>query len=509
MSEDDQDPTSDAEGADAADGPAADEPKSAPADEGATTGDDPPAAVPAAAPAKQAAVARPRKRLSRTRGVVAWVLVVLAALMVPLSVMAVWAINTTTNTDRYVATMAPLARDKVITDFVAVRATDKLFTAVQVQEKISHALPKRAAFLAQPLTKQIQGFVQTQMTKLLNSEFFHKLWDRANRRSHAAVVAVLTGKGTPALKKANGAIVDITPVVDKVVKQLDAKGITIFNVVQQKLAKANTLTVNLVSGQQISKARGVFRLVTDAGWALPLLTVVLIAAAVAIATDRRKTLLRVAVAAGLVTLIFLAAIALGRSFFVSHASAKVDPAVTTAAFKTIMRYLVHGLKLVVLACVVVALALWLAGPSSWARWIRAQVARGARWLWLQAKTLGNKENRGKATTGAKRGAAWTLEHQSGMRIAGAVVAGIVILFGGNLSVAGVWNTALLLAIYLGLLQVVIIWARRTAGAATRDGDPGDDDAGAPAPADPPAGKPKATVGGGGSEAAPAEDDPQG
>ena len=326
-----------------------------------TSGDESAPAAP-----KAAAGGPKRKHLSRTRGVIAWILIVLASLMVPLSVITVWAINTTTNTDRYVETMAPLAREKVITDFVAQRATERIFSAVQVQQKVQGALPKRAEFLAVPLVNQVQGFVQTQLTKLLNSTYFQNLWDKANRRSHAAVVAVLTGKGTPQLKKANNVIVDITPVVDKAINQLDAKGITIFNGVKPKLARANTLTVNLVSGKQISKARGIFRVVTDLGWAIPVVAVLLIAAAVAVATDRRKTLLRVAVGAGLATLVFLAALAIGRNFFVGHAAGRIDPAVTTAAFTTITRFLTEGLKWVVLACVVVALGLWLAGPSTWA-----------------------------------------------------------------------------------------------------------------------------------------------
>ena len=52
---------------------------------------------------------KPRAR--RTRGIIAWVLIVLASLLIPVSVISVWAIRTVTNTDQYVATMAPLARN--------------------------------------------------------------------------------------------------------------------------------------------------------------------------------------------------------------------------------------------------------------------------------------------------------------------------------------------------------------------------------------------------------------
>src|SRR3974390_367884 len=131
-----------------------------------------------------------RPRLRRTRAVVAWILVVLAALLVPLSVITVWAVRLTTNTDKYVETLAPLASDPVITNFIAARATEKLFEAVPVQQKLETALPKRADFIAAPVTQQMKGFVENEMKKVLDSNWFHNLWNQLNRRSHAQVVAV-------------------------------------------------------------------------------------------------------------------------------------------------------------------------------------------------------------------------------------------------------------------------------------------------------------------------------
>ena len=70
------------------------------------------------------------------RRISAWVLVVLASLLIPVSVISVWAIRTVTNTDQYVATMAPLARNQVIVDHLAQRATDALFGTVVILQRI-------------------------------------------------------------------------------------------------------------------------------------------------------------------------------------------------------------------------------------------------------------------------------------------------------------------------------------------------------------------------------------
>src|ERR1700721_2323059 len=78
-------------------------------------------------------------RAPRTRRITSWVLVVLASLLIPISVISVWAIRTVTNTDQYVATMAPLARNGVIVDHLASKATDELFSTHIVQDKVTAA----------------------------------------------------------------------------------------------------------------------------------------------------------------------------------------------------------------------------------------------------------------------------------------------------------------------------------------------------------------------------------
>src|SRR5206468_7646878 len=55
----------------------------------------------------------------RWRAVVATLLIVVACVLAPLSVVAVWARNQVTNTDRYVRTVTPLANDPSIQNAIA------------------------------------------------------------------------------------------------------------------------------------------------------------------------------------------------------------------------------------------------------------------------------------------------------------------------------------------------------------------------------------------------------
>src|SRR6478736_101696 len=84
------------------------------------------AQVQAAPPTVALPVAQPVSTSGRTgwwRPVVASVLIVLMAVLAPLSVVARWAHDTVSDTDRYVETVAPLASDPAVQDAIIDRIT--------------------------------------------------------------------------------------------------------------------------------------------------------------------------------------------------------------------------------------------------------------------------------------------------------------------------------------------------------------------------------------------------
>ncbi len=74
----------------------------------------------------------PRPRRQRWRSVVATLLIVIGCILAPISVVAVWTKNLVTDTDRYVATVAPLASDPAIQSAIADRITAEIFTHLDV-----------------------------------------------------------------------------------------------------------------------------------------------------------------------------------------------------------------------------------------------------------------------------------------------------------------------------------------------------------------------------------------
>ena len=411
---------------------------------------------------------RPRAR--RTRGVITWVLIVLASLLIPISVLSAWAIRTVTNTDQYVATMAPLARNPVIIDHLARQATKELFASSVVKDKVASALPAKAKPIIQPILTEVESYVYGVAVKVLESEQFGQLWDTLNRHTHDTVVDVLTGKKTTLTRDlGNGGqvVVNVTPILNNIIEQANQRGVTLFNPIKPILSEGHGLGITVVSKSQVSKFSGLFNVLVTLGWAVPVTALVLGILAIAIAVDRRRALLRASVGVGLFTLVLLGGLAFGRTTFLDEAArGNFDRNVAAAVWDTLLRFLKADLRWMLLAAVLVALVAWVFGPARYAVWIRARVGRGAGWLWTQGKSLQAGAGRAAAgSEGARRTGGWILEHLTGLRLVGVVVAALFLLFSSNLTGWALLTILIVLAVYLGLLQLVALWSRRITAAA--------------------------------------------
>jgi hypothetical protein len=425
----------------------------------------------AGAPVAEGMVPVPRAR--RTRRTTAWVLVVLASLLIPISVISVWAIRTVTNTDQYVATLAPLARNPVVVDHLAAKATDELFSTHIVQDKVTAALPAKAKPIVTPIVSEVHSYVYGLALKVFESPKFGQLWDSLNRHTHDAVIDVLSGKSTPLtkkLEKAGGIVVNVTPALNNLIDQANAKGVTLFNPLKPILTKGDSLGVTVVSKAQVSKFTGLFNAIVTLKWAIPVIALVLGILGIIVAVEHRKTLLRTAIGVALVTLLLLAGLSLGRITFINQAGHSFNRQVAGAVWDTLLRLLQRDLRWMLLVSVLFALGAWLAGPARYAVWIRSTCAKGGRWVSTQAHEL--TAGAGRAAAGSdrvRRSGGWITEHLNGLRIVGVVVAALVLVFGGNLTGLSLLVILIVLAVYLGLLQLVAVWARKVAGSVVSHG----------------------------------------
>ncbi|MDX3236550.1 hypothetical protein PV392_12830 [Streptomyces sp. ME03-5709C] len=297
-------------------------------------------------------------------------LIVVACVLVPLSALAVWVDSEVGDTDRYVATVAPLARDPAVQDAAADRIASAVMRRIDVKSLLDDVAPQDRPRLDEllgrvsgPLTSGIESLVRSTAEKVVRSDAFATVWTDANRRLHASLDKALTGQGGGAVKLTNDTVaVDLAPLVDRVKQRLVDAGLTIA----AKIPEVHT-DLTVVRSEKVGKIRTGFRLLQLAGLWLPVVAVVLAAAGVLLAVRRRRALVAAALGFAAAALVLGAALTVFRVIYLDALPASVDQQAAGTVYDTLVRFLRQTVRAVFVLGVVVALGAWLSGPGRYAR----------------------------------------------------------------------------------------------------------------------------------------------
>ncbi|MFJ8662501.1 hypothetical protein [Streptomyces sp. NPDC093795] len=322
----------------------------------------------------ESGTARPPRH--RGRSFLAVVLIVLGCLLAPLGVVASWAADEVGDTDRYVATVAPLASDPDVQDAVANRVTDAVMSRLDLPALLSGVAPeerplaeKALGRLGDSLQGAVRSFVQDKAREVVASDAFEKIWTGANRAAHASVDKALTGSGGGAVQlKDDTVTLDVGPVVDRVKQRLVDEGMEAAG----RIPEVHT-DITLVKSDDIGKVKTYVRLLQIMGNWLPVLALLLVAGGVLLAGRRRRALVTAAVAVAVTTGLLALGLRLFRAIYLDALPAGVSQAAAGSVYDTFTHFLYTTVRMVVALGVVVALAAWLTGPGR-----RAGLVRG---LW--------------------------------------------------------------------------------------------------------------------------------
>jgi hypothetical protein len=307
----------------------------------------------------------------RWKRVVAWVLVVLACILSVLSVISVFTRNQLLNTDTYVNTVAPLASNPAIQSQIAKQVSENLISRTNVEARVKNALPSKAGFLAAPLTSELESTVNSLALKAVQSKQFSDVWVGLNRTAHKQLVVVLTGSSTGSVSSKNGKVtIDLSQVEGNLKKQLDAKGITVFN----KVPAVKGLDLVLFQSQDLVKAQKLTKILNDLALALPIVTLLLFAASVVLARNRRRGLVRAASGLALSMAAVLVVVAVARHQYLSGLGPNQSVAANQAVIDTVTAKLRLGLRTIVGLSALIAVISLIAGN----RRLRAWASRGDR-----------------------------------------------------------------------------------------------------------------------------------
>lgn len=330
----------------------------------------------------------PRHGRGRAVGMVA--LVLTGALLAPVAVVTSWARGLVVDTDRYLATVAPVADDPVVQQAVTQRATTAIVEALDVERLAGDltsavaglGLPPRVAGLVESLQEPLVGAVTTRVRsaagQVVASDAFSSLWATANRTVHDQLVAVLRGDDAAlAQLDADGTLsVQLGPVVEQVQERLVDRGVT----VAARLPAVNP-TFPLVSSPDLVRLQAGYRLLDLLGTWLPWLVVGLLTAAVLLARRRARALVAVGLAFAGGMLLLGIGLAVGRQAYLTALPAAVQrPDAAAAVYDHVVALLRVSVRAGLALGLVVAVAAYLAGGSASARATRAALARAAAWL---------------------------------------------------------------------------------------------------------------------------------
>ena len=332
-----------------------------------------------------AAVPKPPARsrhLGRT--IPAVLLIVLACVLAPLSVVAVWADDFVVNTDRYVATVGPLATDPTVQTAVTDQVTTLITQQVDLPSLVNsvagvlpdNGIGSSAASALKALTGPIVGgvtdFIHGTVAKVVASPAFATAWTQLNRTAHASAVKALTGQGGGAVQlKGNDVTIDLAPVIEQVKSQLVASG---FGLAANIPIVHTSFTV--LSSDAVPQVKTGFRLLQIAGNWLPVVAVLLGAAGIALALRHRNALIGASVGVAVGMLVLGIVLAVGRSMVLGQLPANVSEPAAVVVIDAVLDFLWVTIRTVAVLAVLVALGAYLDGPSRPAVWIRGTCASG-------------------------------------------------------------------------------------------------------------------------------------
>ncbi len=288
----------------------------------------------------------------RPRRITAKVLLVLGCLLMLLANVTVWLRLTALDTDRFVSTLEPLANDEQLDAGLAQSLTDRIATRVDIQQRVEDALPNDNPLVVATVTRLARSLVQDALTKVLGSDAFGKVWTVALRRTHERALDVIEG--------ADGSVaLQLSDVLRKADARLEKRGLDLFN--KQTVDDVDSIVV--ASSDQLRGVRQGVDLLRKLSIALPIAAVVVLAGAVLLSTDRRRTLALAGVGVAVAMVVTGIALRIARRFVFDQIDRDVQRRAGEAVWSSLASPLFRQTAVLLALGLLVAGAAWLAGPG--------------------------------------------------------------------------------------------------------------------------------------------------
>jgi hypothetical protein len=297
---------------------------------------------------------------------------ILAVVLTPAAIVTHWATSEVTNTQRFVSTLSPLAKNPAVQETIITEVTGIIEKQVDIKEVTSSlfeglgnaldlpdAAKKALDLLAAPAASGIESMVQTLVSDVVKSDAFAKAWDKTLTLTQEQTVALLSGSPDSVLKLSNDGTLTLPlkPVIVEIKKELISQGVGFASAIPE----VNTdITIGKVP--ELAAARVIYQVGVGVGTWLPWVVAALFVVGIAAARRRPRAL----VATGSVMLALMAILAFVFTSGRIVATTVIDPsysAIVGAVYDALVSFVISVVIALALASVVAIVTGWAFGAS--------------------------------------------------------------------------------------------------------------------------------------------------
>ena len=324
------------------------------------------------------------------RRIVAVLLVVLTAVLAVVTVPALYLRSEVLDTDRYVATVAPLASDPAIQAEIANKVTTQITEAVDIEgitrdamTELGNVAPRVAAVitgLAPAIAEQTKSLIHSAVSKFVATPQFQDLWIQVNRVAHQGIVNLATGNtgGTVSIDASGTVTISTQEIIARVKSALLQQGVGIAARIPEVDRQ-----IPILQSPELARAAQAIRTLDQTAPILAWLTALSAVGAIAVAPRgwRRRTTSKVGLGIAVAMAVLALGLAIGLNIFLNTIPPdSVSPAAAQSLVDTLLTPLRTGLRFVFVVGLLIALAAFLSGHSRPAEFVRQGLARSGDYL---------------------------------------------------------------------------------------------------------------------------------
>jgi len=204
---------------------------------------------------------------------------VLATLLWTVGIVAVWAQRQMLDTQNWVETSDRLLENEDIRDALSTAILQRIYASAPVENQLRETLPDNLKPLAGPVAAALREVANRNAPKVLGSAAALAAWEKANRTAHQTLVKILDGD----IARGGSVTLNLHDLIAQV-----AAGTGLPAGVADKLPE-NLQQLEVLKSDKIEAAQKAIHTAKTLTIVLAVVAVLLMAGAVALAADRRRT----------------------------------------------------------------------------------------------------------------------------------------------------------------------------------------------------------------------------